>query len=283
MVYEKEIKIVSSLFLVILLLMYFFNLSDFWGYVKVIAVFLGILIFLGMLRDSDRYIEETEKKQQELARRKTIREEKQEQKRTQQLLRKETERKEKSLWKKFKVIRTEKMKEKGYLLHGNRFALSIEKFSDKLRTEEEFSGYYMKCNDCHYEWKVKKDIGLPARCVKCGSKMIDLNDTRNYENYLINLPSYGEDISKQVKRVNKNQELFLEIPCIICDHVFEQKYKSEIFDKHSSKMETVCPVCGTLLCVYPNYANWQKWKPDTDNLLVGHDYEREEEWALLEK
>lgn len=53
-------------------------------------------------------------------------------------------------------------------------------WADKKESND-YKGDHMYCKKCHYEWKIKKDRGLPARCGRCSSLDIMLNVELSYE------------------------------------------------------------------------------------------------------
>jgi rubrerythrin len=44
----------------------------------------------------------------------------------------------------------------------------------QISSKKSFKKMDMKCKDCNYIWKIKKDRGIPAKCPSCNSKNISL-------------------------------------------------------------------------------------------------------------
>jgi len=80
------------------------------------------------------------------------------------------------------------MREKGYFKYRGRW-LTKEKYEKEKRMDNyiaekrktnQFKGCFMVCGYCGYIWQVKKEYGLPAKCVKCNSENIKIDKYKSY-------------------------------------------------------------------------------------------------------
>lgn len=89
-----------------------------------------------------------------------------------------------------KVKFEKSQKSKGLVQYENKWMTKNEKETEeridafilKMEISDKYKGAYMRCRECGYVWKIKKDFGLPARCNKCNSHYIKIDKRKSYYN-----------------------------------------------------------------------------------------------------